>query len=40
VSVCCVLLGVNEESKGYRLYDPATKKIIISRDIIFEEEKH
>jgi len=39
-SVCCVLLGVSEESKGYRLYDPATKKIVTSRDIIFEEEKH
>jgi hypothetical protein len=39
-SVCCVLLGVSEESKGYRLYDPTTKKIVTSRDIIFEEEKH
>ena len=39
-SVCCVLMGVSEVSKGYRLYDPATKKIITSRDIIFEEEKH
>lgn len=33
----CILLGVSEESKAYRLYDPATKKIIISRDVIFEE---
>jgi hypothetical protein len=33
-------LGVSEESKGYRLYDPVTKKIVTSRDIIFEEEKH
>jgi len=39
-SFCCVLLGVNEESKGYRLYDPVAKKIVTSRDIIFEEEKH
>jgi hypothetical protein len=39
-SMCCVLLRVNEESKGYRLYDPATKKIVTSRDIIFEEKKH
>lgn len=39
-SVCCVLLGVNEESKGYKLYDLVTKKIITSTDIIFEEEKH
>ncbi|XP_024966042.1 uncharacterized protein LOC112506260 [Cynara cardunculus var. scolymus] len=34
----CVLLGVNTESKAYRLYDPILKKIIISRDVIFEEE--
>jgi len=33
-------LGVSEESKGYRLYDLVTKKIITSRDIILEEEKH
>lgn len=38
-SVQCVLLGVSEESKAYRLYDPATKKIIVSRDVIFDEAK-
>ena len=31
---------MSEESKGYRLYDHVAKKIVISRDIIFEEEKH
>lgn len=36
----CVLLGVSEESKGYRLYDPVGKKIVISKDVIFEENKH
>ncbi|GAU30667.1 hypothetical protein TSUD_31390 [Trifolium subterraneum] len=35
----CVLLGVSEESKAYKLYDPISKKIIISRDVIFEESK-
>ncbi|PNX60579.1 cysteine-rich receptor-like protein kinase 25-like protein, partial [Trifolium pratense] len=35
----CVLLGVSEESKAYKLYDPIEKKIIISRDVIFEESK-
>jgi hypothetical protein len=35
----CVLLGVSEESKAYKLYDPVDKKIIISRDVVFEESK-
>jgi hypothetical protein len=38
-SVKCILLGVSEESKGYRLFNPITKKVVISRDVIFEEEK-
>ncbi|KAL9429389.1 hypothetical protein AB3S75_031241 [Citrus x aurantiifolia] len=38
-SITCVLLGVSEESKAYRLYDPVAKKIIISRDVVFEENK-
>ncbi|GAU47763.1 hypothetical protein TSUD_193000 [Trifolium subterraneum] len=38
-SIKCVLLGVSEESKAYKLYDPAEKKIIVSRDVIFEETK-
>ena len=32
-----IFLGYSEESKGYRLYNPATKDITISRDVIFEE---
>lgn len=36
-STKCVLLGVSEESKAYRLYDPASKKILISRDVVFDE---
>ncbi|RVW23482.1 Retrovirus-related Pol polyprotein from transposon TNT 1-94 [Vitis vinifera] len=35
----CVLLGVSEESKAYRLYDPVSKKIVVSRDVVFEEDK-
>lgn len=35
----CVLLGVSEESKAYRLYDPVAKKVIVSRDVVFEEDK-
>lgn len=38
-SFACVLLGVSEESKAYRLYNPVSKRIVISRDVIFEEGK-
>ncbi|RVX12019.1 Retrovirus-related Pol polyprotein from transposon TNT 1-94 [Vitis vinifera] len=31
---------VSEESKAYRLYDPISQKIIISRDVVFEEDKN
>ncbi|KAF2306960.1 hypothetical protein GH714_022798 [Hevea brasiliensis] len=39
VSVKGVMIGYEEGSKAYRLYDPVKKKLIISRDVIFEEEK-
>lgn len=35
----CVYFRESEESKGYRLYDPVSKDIVISRDVVFEEEK-
>jgi len=38
-SMKCILLGVNEESKAYRLFNPAFKMIMVSRDVIFEEDK-
>lgn len=38
-SITCVLLRVSEESKGYKLFDPVAKKVVVSRDAIFEEEK-
>ena len=34
-----VLLGMSDESKAYRLYDPHSRKIVISRDVIFEENE-
>lgn len=37
-SVSCVKFGVSGESKGYRMFDMIFKRIIISRDIIFEED--
>jgi hypothetical protein len=30
---------MSEESKGYRLFDPLNKKIVVSKDVIFEEDK-
>ena len=33
----CILVGLSEESKGYKLYDPKGKKVVISRDVVFEE---
>jgi len=38
-SIACVLLGVSEESKAYRLYNPIDRKIIISRDVVFDEDE-
>ncbi|CAJ2648156.1 unnamed protein product [Trifolium pratense] len=38
-SIMCVLLGVSEESKAYKLFNPIDKKIIVSRDVVFEESK-
>jgi len=35
----CILLGVSDESKAYRLFDPLNKKVLISKDVIFEEQK-
>ena len=32
-----MLLGISEESKAYRLYNPIIQKIIISHDVIFDE---
>lgn len=34
-SIRCVLLGVSDESKAYRLFDLVSKKIIVSRDVVF-----
>nr|GEW79168.1 retrovirus-related Pol polyprotein from transposon TNT 1-94 [Tanacetum cinerariifolium] len=33
-----VFFYVSKESKAYRLYDPVSNKIIVSRDVVFDEE--
>ena len=38
-SKALVYFGVEEGSKAHRLYDPNTNKIIVSRDVVFEEAK-
>ncbi|XP_066323768.1 uncharacterized protein [Miscanthus floridulus] len=36
-SVPMVYFGVEDGSKEHRLYDPQSKKIVVSRDVVFEE---
>ncbi|TYK18362.1 Retrovirus-related Pol polyprotein from transposon TNT 1-94 [Cucumis melo var. makuwa] len=33
-----VFVGYDASSKGYKLYNPVTKKTIVSRDVVFDEE--
>ena len=34
-----VHLGIEPDSKTYRMLDPVSRKIIVSRDVIFEEDR-
>lgn len=34
----CIFLGVSDKSKSYKLYNPSTMKIFISRDVVFDEK--
>ena len=33
----CIFIGYSERSKAYKLYNPVTKKMVISRDVRFDE---
>jgi hypothetical protein len=35
-----IFIGYSENSKAYKLYNPITKKTIISRDVIFNEDEN
>lgn len=35
----CILLGYEENLHDYKLYNPMTKKVIMSRDVKFDEEQ-
>ena len=34
-----VFIGYEPNSKAYRLFDPRTKKLCVSRDVVFEEDR-
>ncbi|KAI3474406.1 hypothetical protein Pfo_029267 [Paulownia fortunei] len=34
----CIFLGVSDHSKAYKLYNPNTKRIVVSRDVVFDEQ--
>ena len=38
-SIKCFFLGFDRETKAYRLFDQSKKKIILSRDVVFDESK-
>lgn len=38
-SINSLMVGCSDRNKGYRIYDPAAKKIMIWRDVIFRENK-
>ena len=34
----CIFVGYSSENKGYRLYHPQSKRILISRDVVFVKD--
>ena len=36
----CIFVGYNDGIKGYKLWNPVTRKIVCSRDVVFREVKN
>jgi hypothetical protein len=36
----CIFIGYKDGLKGYKLWNPETKKVVYSRDVVFREMKH
>jgi hypothetical protein len=34
-----VMIGYEAGSKAYRAYNPVNKQLVVTRDVVFEEEK-
>ena len=35
----CIFVGYKDGIKGYKLWNPVTRKIVYSRDVVFREDK-
>ncbi|RDY13066.1 hypothetical protein CR513_02052, partial [Mucuna pruriens] len=35
----CIFLGYADNVKGYRLWDPTTRKVVINKDVVFVENE-
>ena len=36
----CIFIGYNDGLKGYKLWNPVTRKVVYSRDVVFREVKN
>ena len=36
----CIFLRYSDVTKGYKLFDFKTNKLVVSRDVIFDEKQH